>query len=90
MIILIFGSLDIGLIVLSTSGLAFLGLGSEVGVADWGQMMNFARTFLVGPEDEPFRYWYTYFWPSPAMLVFVFTWNLLGDAYRDASDPYAN
>jgi peptide/nickel transport system permease protein len=87
MIIIIFASLDIGLIVLETSGLAFLGLGGEIGVADWGQMMNFARSFLIGPTGEPFKYWFTYFWPSLAMLVFVLAWNLLGDAYRDANDP---
>jgi len=85
--LIILASLDIGSIVLSVAALSFLGLGPEVGFADWGQMVNFARRWIVGPPGEPLKYWYTWVWPGLAIALFVLGWNLLGDAVRDALDP---
>lgn len=81
--LVVVASLDIGAVVLIASTLAFLGLGAEVGTADWGQMAAFARDYLQGG----LRYWYTSFWPGLAIVLFVLAWNLLGDAYRDVFDP---
>ena len=85
--LIILASLDIGSIVLSVAALSFLGLGPEIGFADWGQMVNFARNWIVGPPGEPLKYWYTWVWPGLAIALFVLGWNLLGDAVRDALDP---
>jgi len=85
--LIILASLDIGSIVLSVAALSFLGLGPEVGFADWGQMVNFARGWIVGPPGEPLKFWYTWVWPGLAIALFVLGWNLLGDAVRDALDP---
>ncbi len=85
--LIILASLDIGSIVLSVAALSFLGLGPGVGFADWGQMVNFARGWIVGPPGEPLKYWYTWVWPSLMIALFVLGWNLLGDAVRDALDP---
>lgn len=85
--LVIIASLDIGAVVLTASTLAFLGLGAEIGTADWGQMVSFARGYIQGAPGEPFRYWYISFWPGLAIVVFVLAWNLLGDAYRDVFDP---
>lgn len=85
--LVIVASLDIGAVVLVASTLAFLGLGAELGTADWGQMVSFARGYIQGAPGEPFKYWYISFWPGLAIVVFVLAWNLLGDAYRDVFDP---
>ena len=84
--LLIIASLDIGSIVLGVAALSFLGLGAPVGYADWGQMINFARGWLQGPPGEPFAYWYVSFWPGLVIVLFVLSWNLLGDAVRDVLD----
>lgn len=86
--LVIVASLDIGAVVLVASTLAFLGLGSEIGSTDWGQMVSFARGYVQGAPGEPFKFWYISFWPGLAVVTFVLAWNLLGDAYRDVFDPY--
>lgn len=85
--LVIIASLDIGSVVLTAAGLSFLGLGTPVGYADWGQMISFARQWIIGPPGEPFGYWFVSFWPGLIILLFVLGWNLLGDAFRDVLDP---
>lgn len=84
---LILASLDIGAVVLVAAALSFLGLGAPVGYADWGQMVSFARNWIVGPPQNPLAYWHTITIPGLFMLFFVLGWNLLGDAFRDILDP---
>ena len=84
---IIVASLDMGSVVLTAAALSFLGLGPPVGYADWGQMVNFARDWILGPPGQPLAYWFTSFYPGITILVFVLGWNLLGDAFRDAFDP---
>jgi len=85
--LIVVASLDMGSVVLTASALSFLGLGPPMGYADWGQMVNFARNWILGPPGDPLAYWYTSVYPGMAILVFVLGWNLLGDAFRDAFDP---
>jgi peptide/nickel transport system permease protein len=85
--LIIIASLDIGSIVLTAAALSFLGLGADVGYADWGQMISFARDWILGPPGQPFYYWYVSFWPGIIIVLFVLGWNLLGDAFRDVLDP---
>ena len=84
---LIMASLDIGAVVLSAAALSFLGLGAPEGYADWGQMTEFARNWIVGPHNDPLKYWYAVITPGLFILFFVLGWNLLGDAFRDIFDP---
>jgi len=84
---LIMASLDIGAVVLSAAALSFLGLGAPEGYADWGQLTSFAQNWIVGPQDEPLKYWYAVIIPGLFITFFVLGWNLLGDAVRDISDP---
>ncbi len=85
--VLVLVSLNIGRMVLLAASLSFIGVGSEPGFADWGQMVNFARMWIMGTPDNPFFFWYTYTFPSLAILTFVLGWTLLGDALRDIYDP---
>jgi peptide/nickel transport system permease protein len=80
---LVYASMDIGNNVLSFAGLSFLGLGAEVGYADWGQLISFARNWIPTLS----RHWYIVVYPGMAILLFVLGWNLLGDAVRDLLDP---
>ncbi|MDD5486925.1 MAG: ABC transporter permease [Dehalococcoidales bacterium] len=85
--IFIMASLDIGAVVLTAAALSFLGLGVPEGYADWGQMINFARNWIVGTPTNTFEYWYTVTIPGLFILLFVMGWNLLGDSLRDILDP---
>ena len=88
--VLIVASLDIGSIVLTAAALSFLGLGPELGYTDWGQMISFARNWILGPPGQPMAYWFTSFWPGLTIVLFVLGWNLLGDAFRDVLDVRSN
>jgi nickel transport system permease protein len=78
--LVILATLDIGHMILHVSGLSFLGLGVAPPTPEWGVMINDARQFL---------------WTSPGLIVYpgmmifitVMSFNLLGDALRDALDP---
>jgi peptide/nickel transport system permease protein len=85
--VFVLASLDIGVMVLIAASLSFIGVGAEPGYADWGQMINFSRNWLLGVAGKPFAYWYTYLYPSLAILTFVLGWTLLGDTLRDVLDP---
>ena len=85
--LVIIASLDIGSVVLTAAALSFLGLGLQPGFADWGQMISFARDWILGPPGQPLGYWFVSFWPGLTIILFVLGWNLLGDAFRDVLDP---
>jgi peptide/nickel transport system permease protein len=85
--VLILASLNIGTTILTAAALSFLGLGSDTGTADWGQIVSLARNWIVGAPGNRFAYWYTVFIPGFVISLFVLGWNLLGDAVRDVFDP---
>jgi len=80
---LVYASMDIGSYVLSFAALSFLGLGADVGYADWGQMISFARNWIPSLATYP----HIVLYPGMAILLFVLSWNLIGDAFRDIIDP---
>ncbi len=85
--VFVMSTMDIGSMVLTAAALSFLGLGSQVGYADWGQMISFARNWILGTDTNPLAYWYTVVYPGLAIVLFVLGWNLVGDAFRDILDP---
>jgi len=80
---MVYASLGIGDVVLGFAALSFLGVGTEVGYADWGQVLSFARNWIISLN----KYWYIVVWPGLTLVFFVMGWNLLGDALRDILDP---
>ena len=80
---MVLASLAIGDVVLSFAALSFLGVGTEVGYADWGQVLSFARNWITSLNT----YWYIIVWPGLTLVLFVMGWNLVGDALRDVLDP---
>lgn len=85
--VLIMASMDMGSMVITASFMSFVGLGAPKGYADWGQMVALARNYIVGPPDDPLKFWYAIVIPGGCIVLFVLAWNLIGDALRDAFDP---
>ena len=80
---MVLASLGIGDVVLGFAALSFLGIGTEVGYADWGQILSFARNWITNLD----RYSYIVLYPGLTLTLFVMGWNLVGDAMRDVLDP---
>lgn len=80
---MVLASLGIGDVVLSFAALSFLGIGTEIGYADWGQVLSFARNWITSLG----QYWYIVVYPGLTLVFFVMGWNLVGDALRDVLDP---
>lgn len=72
-------SLDMGFAILVGAALAFLGLGAQPPIPEWGTMATVGRTYL------PEAWWLTAF-PGLAIFVTVLGFNLLGDGLRDFFD----
>jgi peptide/nickel transport system permease protein len=81
--ILVLASMRVGDYVLSFATLSFLGVGTDIGYADWGQIVSFARDWILSLDVH----WYIIVWPGVALLLFGLGWNLIGDALRDILDP---
>ncbi|HET6315271.1 MAG TPA: ABC transporter permease [Chloroflexota bacterium] len=73
-------TLTVGVAIIDTAGLSFLGLGTQPPTPDWGNMLSGGRSYVI---DSP---WIATF-PGLAILVTVLSFNLMGDALRDAFDP---
>jgi len=70
---------NIGGIILSLAGLAFLGY-SDIRLIEWGNDINDARLHLY---DAP----WAALWPGFMILIAVLGFMLVGDGLRDALDP---
>ena len=69
--------------IISETGLSFLGLGLRAPAISWGVLLQEAqnlRSIALAP-------WV--FAPAIAVIVSVLAFNFLGDGLRDAADPYA-
>jgi ABC-type dipeptide/oligopeptide/nickel transport system permease subunit len=78
--ILIQAALTAGGVVLTVSGLSFLGLGAQPPLAEWGAMMAEGRNFLGVAT-------YLTLFPGAAITLTALGLNLLGDGLRDRFDP---
>lgn len=85
--VVIQASMRMGSMVITASSLSFLGIGAPEGYADWGQMISFARNWILGGQGNALNYWFTVIIPGTAITLFCLSWNLIGDAFRDILDP---
>jgi peptide/nickel transport system permease protein len=69
-----------GAAILAEATLSFLGLGAQPPTPDWGSMIFVASTYL---RQNP---WFAV-GPGVAIFLTVFSFNMFGDALRDALDP---
>lgn len=74
-------SLNMGWAILNAAGLSFIGLGVRPPTPEWGIMVAEGANFIVSGE------WWLAFFPGAALMLAVFTFNLLGDGLRDIVDP---
>jgi ABC-type dipeptide/oligopeptide/nickel transport system permease subunit len=78
---IVFATSNLGYAVVVEAALAFLGVGTPPDVPSWGGMLS-----ITGQKYVEVSPWLVLF-PSIAVSVAVFGFNLLGDALRDALDP---
>ncbi len=76
---------DVGYLVLLQAGFTFIGLSSR---SEWGVLLALGRKYVIGPGGNPFTWWWIYFPPTLAIVLFGVGWNLLGDGLNDRLDPY--
>ncbi|MGC2855824.1 ABC transporter permease [Novispirillum sp. DQ9] len=74
-------SLNMGWAILNAAGLSFIGLGVRPPTPEWGIMVAEGANFIVSGE------WWLALFPGAALMLAVFTFNLLGDGLRDLVDP---
>jgi peptide/nickel transport system permease protein len=78
---IVFATANLGFAIVVEAALSFLGVGTPVTVPSWGGMLSITGQRYV--EVSP---WLVVF-PSIAVSIAVFGFNLLGDALRDTLDP---
>jgi peptide/nickel transport system permease protein len=78
--VLVDASFAIAAAILAESTLSYLGLG-PVDTASWGKLLSSA----MNAEGE-FKWWLAVF-PGVAIFLTVLSYNILGEALRDAIDP---
>jgi peptide/nickel transport system permease protein len=74
-------SLNMGWAILNAAGLSYIGLGVRPPEPEWGILVAEGAQFIVAGQ------WWVSFFPGMALMLAVFTFNLLGDALRDIFDP---
>jgi len=74
-------SLNMGWAILNAAGLSFIGLGVRPPTPEWGIMVAEGANTIVSGE------WWLALFPGLALMITVFTFNLLGDGLRDIFDP---
>lgn len=78
--IIVQSTLRMATVLLTASGLSFLGLGVQPPTPEWGAMLSNARSYLiVAPHVATI--------PGLAIMVVVVGFNLFGDGLRDVLDP---
>ncbi|MFB5761843.1 nickel transporter permease [Paenibacillus medicaginis] len=78
--LIVMAMMDIGGMLLSISGLSFLGLGAQPPEPEWGALLNEGRRYM---QTAPWLLIY----PGLAIFCTVMIFNLLGDSLRDVLDP---
>jgi len=78
--IIVLATLGVGIAILTTAGLSFIGLGAQPPTPEWGSMLATGRTYV---RDAP---WIAAF-PGLSIVIVVLALNLLGDGLREALDP---
>lgn len=73
-------TMDMGQVILTASGLSFIGFGAQPPLAEWGVMVSDGRAYIMNQ-------WWVSTFPGLAILIVVLGFNLLGDGLRDVLDP---
>ncbi len=82
-VIMVNMTMDIGLMILTTSSLSFLGLGAQPPTPEWGLLVTTGRVQFL-------TQWWIATFPGLALFFVVLSFNLLGDGLREVLDPKLN
>jgi peptide/nickel transport system permease protein len=74
-------SISIGMAILLTAGLSFIGAGVRMPTPEWGVMVS------VGSQQMVLGVWWVALFPGLAIVLSVLSFALVGDALRDVTDP---
>lgn len=78
--IIVAGSLAVARAILTESALSFMGIGVQLPKASWGTMLQGAQVYIMDiPTLAVF--------PGVFIVLTVFSFNILGDALRNALEP---
>ncbi len=77
-------TISIPYMILSETGLSFLGIGLRPPVVSWGVMLRDAQQ-IAAVANYPWL-----LLPAAFVVTFVLAMNFTGNGLRDAADPYAN
>jgi len=78
--IIVQATLDAGAVLLTISGLSYIGLGAQPPTPEWGAMVNEGKSYILS------QWWWPTF-PGLAICWLVVGFNLVGDLVRDILDP---
>jgi peptide/nickel transport system permease protein len=78
--IIVAATLGVGHIVLLEAALGYLGLGVQPPVPSWGNIIQ-------DGAQSVFTVWWMFVFPGLAIVATAITFNVAGDALRDALDP---
>jgi peptide/nickel transport system permease protein len=78
--LIVLATIYLGTAILTEAALSFLGLGTQLPEASWGNMLNEARGYVYQSV------WMSIF-PGAAIMLVVLGFNFLGDGLRDILDP---
>lgn len=81
--LIVAATLTIPGMMLTEAALSFLGYGIREPMTSWGQLLN-AATNIGGIEQHPWM-----LIPGVFIVIAVLAFNFMGDALRDAVDPYS-
>lgn len=76
---LVKATVDLGMVILITAGLSFIGVGVTPPTPEWGAMISGAQTRIDS--------WWLAVFPGLAILSMVLAFNFVGDGLRDKLDP---
>jgi peptide/nickel transport system permease protein len=78
--ILVMVTMMMGTTILAEAGLSFIGIGITPPTPAWGGMVNNGRNYLLTNPVLSIA-------PGVAIMLLVFSFNMVGDGLRDALDP---
>ncbi len=81
-LVVVLASITLPLAILAEAAISFLGIGVPAPTPSWG-------ADITGPNQEEALAgnWWPVFFPGLALSLVVLGFNMLGDAFRDISDP---
>jgi peptide/nickel transport system permease protein len=79
--IIVYTTIVLAYILLTASGLSYLGLGVQLPTPEWGAMLSNSRTYLLTAPHATVV-------PGVAIMIVALALNILGDALREVLDPH--